>query len=136
MKNHFLLPDETFEHQFAEVSLNPKLFSHEAHLRLAWIHIRKYGVEKAVVNICRQIAAFDAKFGDGTKYNETVTVAAVRAVNHFVERSSATDFKSFIQENPRLKHNFKDLLNSHYSQDIFLDERAKTEYLEPDLAPF
>jgi len=30
-------------------------FSHEAHLRLARIHITRYGIEKAVDNITRQL---------------------------------------------------------------------------------
>ncbi len=50
MEEHFYLTDIQFERQFANCSLNPELFSHEAHLRLAWLHISKYGL-KVIMNI-------------------------------------------------------------------------------------
>ena len=102
-----------FARQFADCTLIPQLFNHEAHLRLAWIHVREFGVEQAAVNLCSQIQKFDATFDDGTKFNTTVTVAAVKAVNHFMERSSTTTFPAFIAENPRLKTDFKGLIASH-----------------------
>lgn len=136
MTNHFALTDEQFEQQFEDTSLDPTLFSHEAHIRLAWIHISKYGVDLAAEHLCRQIAVFDATHDDGTNYNKTVTVAAVKAVNHFMEKSSATTCAAFIKENPRLIFNFKDLINAHYSQNVFKDEVAKRVFIEPDLAAF
>ena len=92
MKSHHDLSDNTFEHLFATATLDPSLFNHEAHLRLAWIHVNRYGVDQAVENICSQIQVFDATFGDGTKYNATVTAAAVRAVNHFLQKTKTTSF--------------------------------------------
>ncbi len=134
--DHHSLSDEAFEHQFASLTLNPALFSHEAHLRLAWIHIKKYGVDRAALNMCEQIRIFDQTFDDGTKFNVTVTVAAVKAVHHFMQKSETHTFAGFIDENPRLKHNFKELLGYHYSTDIFTDEAARAAWVEPDLEGF
>ena len=136
MQSHHALTDREFEQQFAATSLPPEYFTHEAHLRLAWIHIRRYGLQKAVENICRQIASFDQKHGDGTKYNVTVTIAAVRAVHHFMRRSEADTFVVFLEEFPRLRSQLKALLARHYSWDIFSDPAAQKVYQEPDLLPF
>lgn len=136
MENHNNLSDTEFENQFSACSINPSIFSHEAHLRLAWIHIRKYGVDRAVENITSQLKNFTESVGAKEKYNETVTISAIKAVYHFVVRSTTNDFPSFISENPSLKNNFKDLLNSHYKTDIFKSAKAKREYLEPELLPF
>ncbi len=136
MADHFALTDEQFEQQFKDASLDPALFSHEAHIRLAWIHISKYGADVAAEHLCRQIAVFDATHDDGTNYNKTVTVAAVKAVHHFMDKSSASTCAEFIQENPRLIFNFKDLIRAHYSQNIFKDEVARHTYVPPDLASF
>jgi hypothetical protein len=38
MEKHLELTDLEFEANFKNCSLNPDIFSHEAHLRLAWIH--------------------------------------------------------------------------------------------------
>lgn len=136
MEKHFELNDFTFEQQFAHCSLDSTLFSHEAHLRLAWIHIHQYGIDQAIENICKQIKSYATSLGAHDKYNETVTIAAIRAVYHFMLRSKTDNFRDFIIENPRLKTSFKELLFSHYSTNIFTSERAKKEYLEPELLPF
>ncbi len=136
MEKHYQLSDEAFEKQFEDLSLEPSLFTHEAHLRLAWIHIRKHGVRNAIDNITKQIKAFATYHGDADKYNETVTVAAVRTVYHFILKSSTHTFSEFIKENPRLKFDFKHLLDSHYSFDLFESSTAKTSFLEPDLVPY
>jgi len=136
MEAHFNLNDELFEQQFATCTLDPAIFSHEAHLRLAWVHIKKYGVEKAVENICTQLVNFTIHLGAADKYNTTLTIAAVRAVNHFINRSAANNFYDFIQEFPRLKFNFKDLMASHYKTDIFKSPIAKRSYLEPESMAF
>lgn len=136
METHYSLSDQEFEKQFENAILNPKLFSHEAHLRLAWIHVTKYGVDRAAENIVSQITQFDRKFGDVTKFNKTVTIAAVKAVAHFINKSKSHNFKDFIKEFPRLKSNFRDLLSQHYSLDVFKSEQARHSYVEPDLLAF
>ncbi len=136
MQTHYSLSDELFEQQFADTTLNPHLFSHEAHLRLAWIHIGKYGTAQAVENVYIQIQRFDRTHDDGTKFNQTVTVASVKAVAHFMAKSGADNFKDFIDSFPRLRYHLKDLLAQHYSWDIFADQAAKSEYLAPDLLAF
>lgn len=133
---HYILTDRQFEVHFENCILNPKFFNHEAHLRLAWIHVRKYGVDQAVENLCRQIDRFDKVFGTGRKFNKTVTIAAVRAVHHFMKKSESDTFQDFILEFPELKNDFKRLIKTHYSVDIFTQPKARTRYLEPDLAAF
>ena len=136
MEKHFELSNMEFEIQFSNCILDPAIFSHEAHLRLAWIHIKKYGVEKAVQNICTQLLAFVTAVGEKNKFNETVTIAAIKAVYHFMKKSTSNNFPDFIHEFPRLKYNFKELMAFHYKKDIYISEKAKQEYLEPDLLPF
>ena len=130
------LSDNEFERQFALATLDPTLFTHEAHLRLAWVHINKYGEAQATQNICSQIQQFDRIHDKGRKYNTTVTIAAVKIVNHFINKSDRNNFTEFIQDHPRLINSFLELIKSHYSIDIFNDEEAKLKYVEPDLSPF
>jgi len=136
MQNHFQLTDSEFEQAFANCTLPASLFSHQAHLRLAWIHIKKYGVEKAIKNVTDQIRKYVQSLGAEDKYNETVTIAGVKAVYHFILKSSTTDFSDFIKENKELQDNFKGLLLSHYETNIFESEIAKKRFIEPELIPF
>lgn len=136
MENHYQLTDAEFEKQFEACTLNADWFTHEAHLRLAWIHIRQYGLEQAIENVCSQLIRYTESLGARDKYNKTVTVAALKAVDHFMKRSAADNFNDLILEFPRLKTEFKKLMSAHYGIDIFKLAHAKEEYLEPDLLPF
>lgn len=136
MEAHYKLTDPEFEQQFQACTLDPAIFSHEAHLRLAWIHIKNYGIDIAVGNIRKQLQQFVGHINAKGKYNDTLTVAAIMAVNHFIKRSGTNNFIDFINEHPGLKTNFKDLVKTHYSQDIFNSDEYKRNYVAPDLLAF
>ncbi|NAS11241.1 hypothetical protein [Poritiphilus flavus] len=136
MEKHFELTDQEFERQFESCELDPAIFSHEAHLRLAWIHLYNYGIDKSLERIQIQLLRFASSAGDPGKYNKTLTIAAIKAVHHFMLRSKSASFMEFILEFPRLKYNFRELMDAHYGFDIFNSEKARTQYLEPDLLPF
>ena len=136
MEKHRELSDAAFLQQFANCQLPPSLFSHEAHLRFAWLHLEQYELEEAIQRVADQIMNYVTALGAVDKFNMTLTVAAVRAVHHFRQRSETTRFLDFIGAFPQLKNNFKGLLASHYTTDIYQSPLAKTTYLEPDLLPF
>lgn len=136
MKSHYDLSDQAYVQKFAEGRFPARLFSHEAHLRLAWIHLKAHGLETAIAHMREQIRAFAVRCKVPEKYNDTVTVAAVRAIHHFDQRSEAEDFPTFLAEFPHLGTHFRELLAQHYSMDIFRSPAAKSNYLEPDLQPF
>ena len=135
-QNHYDFTDIAFEKQFKSCELSPSIFSHEAHLRLAWIHICKYGIKQALKNIETDLKKFVVYHGAETKYHQTITIVAINAVHYFMQQSNSNSFKTFICEYPELINNFKALVNSHYTFNIFTSEEARKEFIEPDLSPF
>jgi len=135
-EKHLLFSDPQFEEKFATSSLPPSLFTHEAHLRLAFIHIKKYGVTKAISNMCQQIENFEKAYGENSKFNKTVTVASVKVLHYFISKSKARTYRSLIRQYPKLKYNFLSLIREHYKLNIFKSKIAKRKYIEPDLMPF
>lgn len=135
-EKHHLLTDQEFEEKFKDCTLSSVLFTHEAHLRLSYIYIRKYGLDIAIKDLCEQIDNFDQKFGDGTKFNKTVTIASAQILYHFINKTKTSNFRELLDEFPVLKNDFLGLLKSHYTLDIFKSKKARQEYLEPDLLPF
>jgi hypothetical protein len=136
MEPHFALSDSEFETLFATVSLEPKLFTHEAHLRLAWIHLSTYGEKIAIENITSQLQNYVLHLGASDKYNETLTVAAIKAVKHFMQKEPIKTFAEFITTHARLKTDFKNLMAQHYGFDLYRSAKAKEVYMEPDLLEF
>lgn len=135
MEQHFKLSDTELEQQLASCALDPALFSHEAHLRLAWLQIRQYGMTKAKERIQQQLRTYVEHLGAADKYHTTLTIVAIAAVHHFMAQSSADNFRDFLLEFPQLKTNFKGLVNSHYSYDIFQSDEARQVFVAPDVKP-
>ncbi|MBT8231588.1 MAG: hypothetical protein HKO66_08915, partial [Saprospiraceae bacterium] len=98
--------------------------------------VLKYGEQNAITNILDDIKRFDDTFGKGDKFHKSLTLAAVKAVKHFISKSDWLTFEKFIESNPKLLTSFSDLILYHYSKDAIFSEKAKTEYVEPDLIPF
>lgn len=136
MNDHKEFTDREFEQAFESCTFPAPLFNHEAHLRLAWIHLHKYGEKQAIDHVCTQIRNYAGSLGAHDKYNVTLTIAAVKAVKHFMDKAQSATFLALIAEFPRLKFNFRDLMAAHYGVDIYNSPKAKQEFLEPDLLPF
>lgn len=136
MQAHYQFTDDEFEKRFHQKTLDPKYFTHEAHLRLAYIHIEKYGEEIAIDNLCQQIRSFATSVGEPDKFNMTLTIAAIKIVAYFMKALASRNFKQLISTEPRLKHGFSNLIKAHYSFNIFNNPDAKNQFLTPDLIAF
>ena len=136
MERHWKISDQEFEEQFSTCKFRPLWFTHEAHLRLAWIYVTKYDSVVAFKKYSSQLQEFANKYNADGKYNATVTFASIQIMKFYLEKSDAYDFQDFINEFPQLKTNFKQVLQTHYSGDIFTSKEAKQNILQPDLAPF
>ncbi len=135
-ERHRALTDDEFETQFREHTFRPGFFTHEAHFRLAWIHLTRYGLESAIENIRTQIKGYAEAVGATQKYNDTVTVAAVYLTHHFMGKATGKTFEDLMLEFPQLKADFKGVLGQYYSTNIFSNAEAKANYLPPDLQDF
>lgn len=107
------LSDAEFARQFADCSLQPDLFTHAAHLRLAWILIEKEGPDAAAESLCAQIQAFDRHYGDGTKFDREMTLNAAGVVAECREQHNAEDFPSFLAAHPGLITDFRGMLQRY-----------------------
>ena len=110
MNSHFQYNDEQFESLFSNCSLNPALFNHTAHIRLAFIYIKKYGLEEAIEKVSAQIQQFDRTHGDGTKFDPQLTEDSVRVVHAYMQESKIEHFQSFLLRYPMFLVSFKSLL--------------------------
>ena len=134
--HHLQLSDVRFGEAFRTCTLDPVLFTHEAHLRLAWIYIRQYGLEEGMDKIRRHLQHFVAMVDEEDKYHETLTVAAIHIVHHFMQRYPVPYFEAFMQVAPVLQQDFRGLVARHYHAQILASETARKQFIKPDLRPF
>ena len=127
--------DLAYLDDFNKLLISPDSFHHREHLRIAYVLICKYGVNEARSILRKGIKAFLNHAGvDGSKYHETLTVAWILAIYHFMNISDdSCSFKEFITNNSILLD--KDIMSSHYSRSILMTEKAKQKFIKPDIEP-
>lgn len=113
MNSHMELSDHEFLLVFENCHLPPALFNHEAHLRLAWLLLKKYNLEMATMLVCEQIQRFATKAGSPDKFDRVLTTRAVKLINHLNKKCKAETFSSFIAEFPLLQTHFHGMLEEH-----------------------
>jgi hypothetical protein len=125
---------DVFDALMAEVMATAERFGHREHVHLTWLAVRRCGVAEAfeVVGEGLQRAARSA--GAAQKYHVTMTRAWVELVGHHAAPSTADDFDSFAAEHPALLDTA--LLTRFYRSDTLASPRARSQWVEPDLAPF
>jgi len=118
--------DNELLQQFKDCTLSPSFLTHEVLLRITWILIQKNGLERAIVKNCKLKEQYFKEVLKSDKYNNALTIAYAEILHHFMEKSTTRDFDKFLQEFPRLKYSFKDLVKTHYGYNI-LKEHRKVE---------
>ncbi len=115
---HYELSDDEFQLAFEQCTLHASLFTHEAHIRLAWIHIKRQGLPDALSTITSQLAAFTKANGVASKYNEPLTLAAIHIIADLMKTTNAGSFRDFMAENPRLAVDFKEMLKNYLNKPL------------------
>lgn len=130
--------DRQFLERFRSADIPREEWTHEAHLRMAYLHLRRYDFRDAVRRIRRGIRRLnranrvvDSEAGG---YHETLTLAWARLVAAGIAglRPDA-DFAAFIARNPGLLA--RDRVLDHYSRERIDSARARREFVLPDRAP-
>lgn len=124
------LSDDDFLAKYEAFALSE--FSHEDHLRMAYLYARRGGIPAAVSG-ARRIRLFAEALGAPEKYHDTLTVAWARVVGHFALSTPEASFAAFLEAHPQLLR--RDLLGAHYSHDLLFSPAARSGFVEPDLLP-
>ena len=108
-------------------------FRHRQHIHLAFIAARRYGTAQAPDKVSGWIRHLTVHAPQ--KFNVTVTRAWTEIVAHHVaDDQSVTDFETFAERHPALLD--KRLLARHYTSAALASPRARSGWVEPDLAAF
>jgi hypothetical protein len=127
------LSDDDLIDAFRSCTLLPAQFDHRAHLRVAWILVRRLPLADAIEQVCTGIENIATHFGAPDKFNRTMSEALVRWI-----ASRATpelDFDAFLAEYPVLTRDVRALLSQHYSCERLTSPEAKRTFVMPDREP-
>jgi hypothetical protein len=135
------MTDDAFLTAFESRTLPFTDWTHRAHVKVAFLYLRDLPLAAALERVRAGIRAYNAANNvpesPTSGYNETTTVAFVRLVAATMAAYSAVfptpTADAFCDTHPQLMT--RNALRLFYSPQRRMDPRAKTEFVEPDLAP-
>ena len=125
--------DDAFVDAFHSGRIANQNFHHRDHLRLAWVEIRRLGLERASDTVTNGIRHFATEHGSADRYHDTMTRFWLRVVNLGLSRHPDLTFDELLAAEPHLID--KSLPFKHWSHAAMASDSAKRQWVEPDLRP-
>jgi hypothetical protein len=126
--------DQEFLAAFESGKLAHGEFPHRAHIRMAWLVLRRDGWEPGFENIRAGIQHFARAHGATRKYHETITRFWTLVVFHALTLDpEIADFEAFAAAYPHLLDTR--IIQRHYSRDLLGSDAARAVWVEPDIEP-
>lgn len=130
------MDDQTFLSAFENCTLPMEQWTHEAHVRVAYLYASRHDLETAIATMRSRIKAYnkatDTPEAIDRGYHETITVAFMRLV--YASILQAEPYRSsedFCDVHPELMT--KSILKTFYSRERIMTWEAKRNFVEPDL---
>jgi hypothetical protein len=122
--------DDRFLGLFEGMGLAAGALDHAAHVRAAYLCLRRHDFAEALLRFRRSIRAYAASLGKADLYHETITVAHFALIReHMVVRGETTGWEEFSRVNPELLE--RQLLHRYYEPDELASSLAREVLLLP-----
>jgi hypothetical protein len=131
------MDDEQLWRAFEASSLLASEWTHEAHLRTAFLFGQRFELDEAHLRLRAGIIRLNARHGlvesAARGYFETMTRAWLVLVTHARQRCGAVDSQQLLTHCPELRD--RTLPLRYYSKELLAAPRARAIFVAPDLAP-
>ena len=125
------ITDDEFLAAFEACTLPRPLWTHEAHVRMAWLYLTRLPFADALERIRGGIRRYNTSLGNAAGYHDTITVAYARLVAARI--APGEDFANFRARHPELFDCTLSALKRHYSEARLQSPEAREQFIEPDL---
>ena len=130
------ITNEIFLEQFENLTLNPELFDHSGHLRLAWLYLNEYPLEIAIEKVTTGISTYASSLGATEKFQHTLTEAIVRIMANRLNSCKENSFEGYLVINRDIVDDIGSVVKVHYSDERLNSDSARASFVPPDLLPF
>jgi hypothetical protein len=130
------MTDDDFLDAFEQCRLPREAWTHAAHVRMAWLYLRRRPPEWVVPAVRERISRYNLSLGNTDGYHETITLAFLRLIGDRIDRDPEVDsFPEFASRNPDLLDRTLSALIVHYRKETLFSPEARTTFVEPDRSP-
>ena len=124
-----------FMDAFRTGELAADAFHHRDHVRMAWLYVRAFGPAAAVGRFTDDLRRFAAAKGVPRLYHATITGAYLALVGERWQADPDASWEAFAAVNADLLRWKPSVLDGFYSAGRLWSDRARDQFLMPDLAP-
>ena len=125
------MSDDDFLAAFEACAFARPEWTHEAHVRMAWLFLTRLPFDAALDRVRRGIQKLNAKIGSPDGYHETITVAFVRIIASRLRPGEG--YSAFRDRNPDLIDRTLPAPLRHYSKERLWSPEARWGFIEPDV---
>ena len=124
--------DDELMASFEAGTLDAARFRHRDHVRLAWLHLRRFPAPVALDRFTSGLRRLAAAAGQADRYHATVTWAYLLLINERMERSGrALPWTEFARLNPELLAWRPSILDAYYPPDVLGSDLARRVFVLP-----
>ncbi len=127
--------DRTFIDAFRTATLANDAFHHRDHVRMAWLYVRRHGLEAAVTRFTDDLRAFAVAKGVPGLYHATITVAYLSLVAERQRTTPGATWTAFAEAHPDLLRWKPSVIDEYYSPERLWSAEARAQFVLPDRAP-
>ena len=130
------MTDDEFLKAFEDCTIPKASWTHEAHVRMAWLYLRRRPLAEVVPFVRGAIQRYNSSLGNTEGYHETITLAYLTLIDARIDRGSDDEtFATFSESHPALLDRTMSALLEHYSREILFSKEAIRGFVEPDRVP-
>ena len=125
--------DNAFLAAFETCTLDPALFDHRGHLRLALLHLQAQGLGATATTLPGQIQRYATHLGAPEKFHATLTHALLELVQERLTlMPPGTPWEAVLAAHPDLERDALALVHERHSQAQLATTEARQRALPPD----
>lgn len=107
-------------------------FHHQSHLHVAWVYLNESSsADQAAQKMAATLRRFAAANGHPEKYHQTITRFWIDLLAHLRASHPGKDLSDILHVHPQLLE--KNFTLDYYSRERLFSDRARIEWVEPDL---
>ena len=127
------MTDDEFITRFEDCSLAVEDFHHADHVRMAFLHLRRYPPLEALQRFSASLMKFAATHNNPTLYHETITWAFLLLIRERMARSGRQQTWAEFSANNKDLLAWKDnILKKYYREETLSSALARSTFLLPD----
>jgi hypothetical protein len=131
------MTDAEFLQAFEHCSLPESEWTHCAHVRMAWLYLRRGPLAEVLPTVQEGIKRFNSSLNKVLAYHETITQGFLTLIDHRMQcDKSVQTFDEFCARFPDLLDRKLTALLTHYYKETLFSSEARETFLEPDRSPF